>query len=129
VDAAAIARSLLASLAFPLAVAALWPRAAWRDPALRLAWGGTLVGLFISYFIAEAGDRLYDGNFLWTGQMAVFVLFVAAAAFVRGNLAGRNGLLYARAAAVAIVLLLHVQAGIRHALVKLEPSAWLTFWT
>jgi hypothetical protein len=129
VDAAAIARSLLASLAFPLAVAALWPRAAWRDPALRLAWGGTLVGLFISYFIAEAGDRLYDGNFLWTGQMAVFVLFVAAAAFVRGNLAGRNGLLYVRAAAVAIVLLLHVQAGIRHALVKLEPSAWLTFWT
>ena len=82
VDALFIARSVAGSMAFPIGVTLLWPRAALADPGMRVAWGGTVVGLLISYLLAEAGDRLYDGNFLWTGQMAVFVLFVAAAAFL-----------------------------------------------
>ena len=130
-DSFTIARSLAASLAFPLAVTALWPRDAMRDVGMRIAWGGTLVGLFFSYFLAEGDGRLDHGNFLWTGQMAVFVLFVAAAAFVRARLqvASPSTIMFGRALLVGVVLLFHVESGIRHAAVKLDVSRWLTFWT
>jgi hypothetical protein len=130
VDLPTIAGSLVASLAFPLAVVALWPRAAIQDVRMRLAWGGTAVALFFSYFLAEAGGRLDHGNFLWTGQMAVFVLFVAAASFVRGSLllASGSGLMSGRALALGVILVFHVESGIRHASLKLDPSQWLAFW-
>jgi hypothetical protein len=41
VDPQSIARYVGASLAFPLAVIALWPRAAWRMPSIRFAWATT----------------------------------------------------------------------------------------
>ena len=130
IDAATIARSLAASLAFPLAVTAIWPRAAAADIRMRVAWAATLVGLFFSYFLAEGGGRLDHGNFLWTGQMAVFVLFVASAAFVRERLqlSSASAVMFGRALVVGVILLFHVESGLRHAAVKLEPSRWLTFW-
>jgi hypothetical protein len=130
VDTLSVMVSLAASLAFPLAVTVLWPRAAMNDPTMLVAWGGAAVGLFLSYFLAEAGTRLPDGNFLWTGQMAVFVLFVAAAAFVRARLQvmSASSIMFGRALTVGIVLLLHVESGVRHAAVKLDSSRWLAFW-
>lgn len=131
VDAVSIVRNLAGSLAFPVGLTLLWPRAVWTDPGMRIAWAGTAVGLLISYFLAEAGDRLYDGNFLWTGQMAVFVLFVAAAAFLAARVtSGRPGAAtLARGLAATTLLGLHVESGIRHAVVKVDPSRWLAFWT
>jgi hypothetical protein len=131
VDALSITRRVAASLAFPIGVTLLWPRAVWGDPGMRIAWAGMIVGLLISYLLAEEGDRLYDGNFLWTGQMAVFVLFVAAAAFLthRVTTRGLRAGTVARGLAVSAVLLLHVESGIRHAVVKVDPSRWLAFWT
>ena len=130
VDGMTIAGSLVASLAFPMAVTAMWPRAAIHDIGMRVAWGATAVGLFISYFLAEGGGRLDHGNFLWTGQMAVFVLFVVAAAFVRSNLqvTSASTVMFGRALAVGVILLFHVESGIRHAAVKLESWRWLAFW-
>ena len=96
---------------------------------MRLAWGAFAIGLFFSYFVAESGRRLGDGNFLWSGQMAAFMLFVVSAAFVRAELARERlwpGL--ARGVIVAIVLAVHVESGIRHALVKLEPLQWARWW-
>ena len=131
VDSLSMLQSVAGSLAFPLGVTLLWPRAALADPGMRVAWGGTVVGLLISYLLAEAGDRLYDGNFLWTGQMAVFVLFVAAAAFLTQRVtAARPGAgTLARGLAAIAVLGLHVESGLRHAVVKVDPSRWLAFWT
>jgi nitrate reductase gamma subunit len=98
---------------------------------MRIAWAGAFVGLFISYFLAEAGDRLYDGNFLWTGQMAVFVLFVAAAAFLFNRLtkSALGAATLGRGLVTMAVLWLHVESGLRHVHVKVEPSRWLAFWT
>jgi hypothetical protein len=131
VDVSSIARSVAGSLAFPIAATVLWPRAAWRDPGMRIAWAGTAIGLFFSYFVAEAGDRLYDGNLLWTGQMAVLVLFVAAAAFLfnRLTLTRPGGVTLVRGLVTMAVLWLHVESGLRHVHVKVEPSRWLAFWT
>jgi len=131
VDPLSVAAHVLRSLAFPLVVTALWPRAAMRNVPMRVAWGAMAVGLFISYFLAEAGPRFDHGNFLWTGQMAVFVLFVAAAAFARDHLQLRSdsAVMFGRALALGVVLLFHVESGIRHVALKLEPAQWLAFWT
>lgn len=141
VDAKAIVNALVVSLGFPLAVTVLWPRATWGDPAMRFAWVAAAIGLFISYTFAEEGRRLADGNFLWTGQMAVFVLFVAAAALVVTQVVSsfspsaavpprlRTPFAVARGLAAAAVLSLHVASGLRHVQIKVVPSQWLTFWT
>jgi hypothetical protein len=128
VDAASIVTSVLASVAFPLSVTLLWPRLAWRDRAMSLAWAGAIIGLLFSYLAAETGPRQFDGNFLWTGQMGVFVLFVAAAAFVRRRFSAGAPLDLLRLAPAAIVLLLHVEAGFRHVTVKVPPAAWWALW-
>ncbi len=131
VDPLTIVLSLSASLAFPLAVTAMWPRGAMQDLGMRIAWGGAAVALFVSYFLAEGGTRLDHGNFLWTGQMGVFVLFVAAAGFVRGRLqlGSPSVLMFGRALALGVILLFHVESGLRHAALKLEYVRSLAFWT
>jgi hypothetical protein len=125
-DPTPLAGKLLASIVFPLAAVLMWPAASWRSASMRLAWGAFAIALFFSYFIAESGPRLGDGNFVWSGHMAVFVLFVASAAFVREQLARERwwpGLLI-----VAIALGLHVESGVRHALAKLELAQWARWW-
>ena len=130
VDPLSIAEYLFRSLAFPVIVTMLWPLAVLRDVPMRIAWGTTAIGLFISYFLAEGGERFDHGNFLWTGQMAVFVLFVAAAAFARSRLQWRSdsAVMFVRALALGVALVFHVEAGLRHAFLKLDPAQWLAFW-
>lgn len=67
------------SVAFPLAVCLLFWRSAVRDAAFSLAWLTVGVGTFQVYFLMEAGPRAYQGNFWWSGQITLFVLFVASA--------------------------------------------------
>lgn len=131
VDGISIARSLAASLAFPLAVVAMWPRAAAGDASMRVAWSGAIVALLFSYLLAEGGDRTDHGNFLWTGQMGVFVLFVASAAFVRQRLqlSSPSALMFGRALVIGVLLLFHVESGLRHVAMKVDLAQWLAFWT
>ena len=131
VDPQSIVRYVGASVAFPLAVVALWPRATWRMPSIRMAWATTIVGLLISYLLAEDGPRLDHGNFLWTGQMAVFVLFVVTAMFLNRQLlpAARSGWTAARVLLTAGLLCLHVESGVRHVLTRVDSLHWLAFWT
>jgi len=69
---------LLLSLLFPLCVVVLrWP-AVRRDGALILAWLSFGVGLVWVYGVAERGERFTHANLLWTGQVTLFVLFVAS---------------------------------------------------
>ena len=134
-DAAAIAERLLSSLAFPLAALLLWPRAIWRDTPSLLAWTALPGALVIAYFLAERGERLAHGNFLWTGQMAVFVLFVTTAAFLRRQVVARlerpgegSWWFWARVMVPATLLVLHVHSGIRHVLYVLSPADWAAWW-
>jgi hypothetical protein len=131
VDPSSIAEYLFRSLAFPIIVTMLWPLAVLRDVPMRIAWAATAIGLFISYFLAEGGQRFDHGNFLWTGQMAAFILFVAAAGFARSRLQWRSdsAVMFGRALALGVALVFHVESGLRHAFLKLDPAQWLTFWT
>jgi hypothetical protein len=73
---------LLLSISFPLIVFLLNFRKAIRDNTLLLAWFGLLASLVQMYFLAEAGDRFSDGNFLWGAQIMLFIAFVASVRFL-----------------------------------------------
>ena len=67
---------LPASLAFPLVAAVgAWRTRTWNAP-LRFIWVFTAVALFFTLCIVESGHRIMHGNFAWTGQTAVFLVYV-----------------------------------------------------
>lgn len=66
------------SVGFPVLVTACFFREAVRDKFLMIAWASAGFGLTYAYSLAEAGTRLSHGNFLWSGYISVFVLYVAS---------------------------------------------------
>lgn len=73
---------LIASVLFPITVYLVFFDAAKKDATLNLAWLTFGVSLFYTYFLAESGSRLYDGNFLWGSQTCLFILFFASTIFL-----------------------------------------------
>ena len=115
---------LLASVAFPLAVVAMWPELL-RRPDVWLAWAATIVGVGQGYLLAEAGPRMDHANLLVGASQAVFVLMVVSAgAFMSLPSAVDTTERLRRWCAVG-VLLLHVASGYRHVSLKVLPSAWI----
>lgn len=108
---------LLLSLLFPLCVVLLHWRAVRRDGALGLAWLSFGVGLGWVYGFAESGERFTNANLLWTGQVTLFVLFVASVRLLVREPAASLG----RAALCWLAFGLHVTGGLALAL---RPSWW-----
>jgi hypothetical protein len=75
---------LVLSILFPLAVYVCCLRQARNALYLNIAWLTFAVGAAYTYLLAETGADLGLGNFTWSGQITVFVLFVASAVFVLG---------------------------------------------
>ena len=75
---------LPASLAFPLIVAALAIRGRIQDSKFAFAWAYAGVALFVTLFLAETA-RLLDGNFAWTGQTGVFLVYVESLLLLIGR--------------------------------------------
>ncbi len=101
------------SVLFPLAVYILYFRQARHELSLNLSWLTFLVGAFYGYFLVES-DRVSDGNFVWSGQITVFVLLVVSAVFfLRQIYEPGKGFTFNRAAVVCVVIwLLHVASGV-----------------
>lgn len=76
----------LLSLGFPLLVSTLYFKKALRDLQMVMAWTAFLFGAFFTYFLAESGKRFLDGNFAWSGEIAMIVLFCACTLFFIENL-------------------------------------------
>lgn len=74
-----VALKFLLSILFPLTVYIVY-KAARRDTMLNLAWLIFIAGAFVSYCFVEE-NRVADGNFIWSGQIAVTVLFAASMLF------------------------------------------------
>jgi hypothetical protein len=70
------------SLAFAMVVAvgAWWTRTA--DATLRFIWMLTGLALFVTLCFVESGHRVDHGNFAWTGQTAVFLVYVESLLFM-----------------------------------------------
>ena len=105
---------LAASVLFPLAAVVCFPSVR-ADRRVQLGWATFLIGAAFGYLLAEGG-RANDGNFLWSGQLAAFVLFVATAvAVLRAAATGGAGA--SRLGPFALcggVFLWHVTSGIQH---------------
>ncbi len=104
------------SIAFPLTVYLAYFQRARRELAFNLAWLFFLVGASYSYLLVETA-RLQDGNFTWSGQIALFILFIVAARFWLAQEAatltnGRWRALPARFWSGAAVLALHFGCGV-----------------
>jgi hypothetical protein len=114
-----IGQKFILSILFPLACYLIWLPAIARDLRVNFAWAAFLVGLVFTYFIAEK-KNFSDGNFLWGGQLALFVLCAESAMFVMAAARGRwragsgRWLALGQAAACAAVFALHLYWGIRY---------------
>ena len=49
-----------------------------RDTMLNLAWLTFGFATLQTYLLAEAGPRFNDGNFAWSSQISLFVLFTVS---------------------------------------------------
>jgi hypothetical protein len=98
---------LPASLAFPLVVAIGAWRSRTSDAALRFIWTLTAVSLFVTLCIVEGGHRMMHGNFAWTGQTGVFLVYVESLLFLLTQPLQRG---WVRAA--WIVFAVHVACGL-----------------
>jgi len=71
----------LLSILFPLGLGIIYWREARKDPALVLAWLVMGFGLILTYGFSETGRRFPDGNFVWSGEISLFILFFASTVF------------------------------------------------
>ena len=105
------------SILFPLLVYLVGLREARGTPYLNLAWLTFGFGAAYTYLVAEPGAYMALGNFTWSGQISVFVLFVASAVFLLGwatrAAAHRSAKVTASLAVIAVVFSLHLVSGLQ----------------
>lgn len=112
-----------ASTLFPLTVAMLYWPTARRDTLLQLAWLCFGFGALYSYAVVET-DHWAAGNFVWSGYISLFTLFVATTIFWLRQAALSDGRwLLTRARVCGAVLALHVLSGVRLAWLYLREYA------
>ncbi|HEX2993728.1 MAG TPA: hypothetical protein VHP14_02830 [Anaerolineales bacterium] len=71
----------LLSILFPIGLLTMYFKQAVRDVRMILAWLIFLIGAVFTYFFAESGPRLLDGNFVWCGEIASLMLFAVSTLF------------------------------------------------
>jgi hypothetical protein len=72
----------LLSILFPLVVFLFTIKPLAKDHEMQLAWISFLAGIAQVYLFAESGNRMLDGNFRWSAQITLFVLFAASFRFI-----------------------------------------------
>jgi hypothetical protein len=123
------------SILFPLTVYALYFRRAKQDTVLNLAWLTFFVGAAFTYLFTETGRRQDDGNFIWSGQITLFILFVQSMVFfLRENISlpsAASTLTTRRAFICWIVFGLHLASGILwwavyagESTLGIQPNIW-----
>jgi hypothetical protein len=109
------------SILFPLIVYLLFFKAAQRNLGLNLAWLLFIVGAFQAYFLAETGDRFAQGNFLWSGQIALFILTTVTVLFLLKQRLARQP---SKLVISTFVLALHIISGLLFYVVAATLPGW-----
>ncbi len=102
------------SILFPLSVTILFWKDAVKDRYFIIGGLLFLAGALQAYLLAESGERMYFGNFLWSAQLGLFLWFIACLRFfiqVSAKESTRS-LFSIRNVAVTSVFALHVLSGI-----------------
>jgi hypothetical protein len=69
------------SIIFPLGVGIAYFKELIKDKQMILAWLFFFFGVFYTYFLIEGGSRRADGNFGWSGEISMFLLFIFSSVF------------------------------------------------
>jgi hypothetical protein len=72
---------LILSILFPLCILAFYWKTATTNLALAVSWLSFGFGAAQLYLLAETGERMTHGNFQWSAQITLFVLFVFSLVF------------------------------------------------
>jgi len=72
----------LLSIFFPLLVLTVNYKSLIQDSALKLSWLTFLAGAAQVYLFAEGGSEFKAGNFRWSAQIGLLLLFIASARFI-----------------------------------------------
>jgi 4-amino-4-deoxy-L-arabinose transferase-like glycosyltransferase len=71
----------LLSIVFPVVVTVVYCKEAFKDIRMKLGWIGFGMGVIYTYFFAES-TRFSAGNFAWSGQITLFILFICCILFL-----------------------------------------------
>jgi hypothetical protein len=71
----------LISILFPAGLTIIYFRDIIKDKRMILAWLIFFFGAFYTYFLIEGGARRADGNFGWSGEISMFILFIFSTIF------------------------------------------------
>jgi hypothetical protein len=74
------------SIWFPLMVLIVYWKKATEDFPIMMAWGVFFFGAAYTYLLAEGGWRIFHGNFTWSGEISMFVLFTVSTLFFFGQM-------------------------------------------
>ncbi len=109
-----IGLKFILSVLFPLGVLVVCWKQALRDRYYLIGSMVFIFGAIQSYLLAESGSRLYDGNFLWSAQIGLFLWFVVSLRVVLLRIFSDSA--FARwspgLVTISILLSLHVASGI-----------------
>ena len=100
------------SLLFPLVILILFNRSILKRFEMQMAWFTFLLGAIQVYFFAESGSPLLAGNFRWSAQITLLILFIASARFVYRRWEELNIQLLKEKIIVYLAYLPHVAGGI-----------------
>jgi hypothetical protein len=124
-DIGSLAIKFVLSIAFPLVVYLLYLPKTLRDLPFNFSWLIFLAGAGQMYLFAESGDRARNGNFWWSAQIGLFILFVVAALFwLRNFAAGQRW----RGWLCLGVFALHLISGLFSILVKFQTTRMNQLW-
>jgi hypothetical protein len=76
-----LAPKLFLSILFPLSVLISYFKQVLKDTRMALAWLVFAFGILYTYLFAETGQRFLDGNFGWSGEIALVLLFAVSTLF------------------------------------------------
>jgi len=120
-----IAIKFFLSTLFPLAVYALYPRRATRDVSLTFGWLLFICGVLQMYLLAESGERFVHGNFFWSAQIGLFILFVASLVFLLRNFSAKPQW---RFWLCLLIFGVHLYSGVLYYHSQLLPGGFFDWW-
>lgn len=114
---------IILSIVFPLYVLFLYLRQSQKDFYLIYAWLLFTVGIIYTGFLGESGPNLWAGNFIWSGEIACFALFISSTAFFFKNIFVPNKFNNLASCIGIILFFAHVLCGI----IYYVRSGWYSY--
>lgn len=110
--------SLILKMAFPILVIVIWRKKIFKDKLFQMVFGMALMGLAITWTLAETGDRAKHGNFGWSNILASSFLWIFCVIFYarewdeEKETIMENTMRKVKYAVPAVILLWHLVAGL-----------------